>query len=914
MPASIPASATAPPPSVSAVGGAVGGDAHTPMIRQYLGIKAQHTEQLLFYRMGDFYELFYADAERAAQLLDIALTQRGRSGGDAVPMAGVPAHSVDAYLAKLVRAGESVAICEQIGDPAAPGLMERRVVRIVTPGTLSDEAMLDAGRDHLLVALCPQADGRCGIACLDLSGGRFTVSEVADEAALAAELQRLAPAELLAPEQPALPPSALAAAPPPRLRPVLDFDRQRAESDLRRQFRTHSLDGFDVADLGPALGAAGCLLRYARETQCAALPHLRGLVHERCSDSVLLDRATRRNLELDTNLAGGREGTLLRELDHSVTPMGARLLRRWLLRPLRDRSRLEARQRAVAELLEERRHAALAAALASMGDLERVLSRVALGSARPRDLARLGEALAEVGAVRVAVPEVCGRLGELRAVVVEFPSERELLARAVASPVPAALRDGGAIAAGYDEELDELRRLGGDAATVLRGLEERERQRSGLTALRAGYNRVHGFYLELPRSQAERAPAEYVRRQTLKHVERYITPELKTIENRVLGSRSRALARERLLYEALLERLRESLDGLQRLAAALAELDVLAALAGRAGRGDWCRPQFAAADEGFELRAARHPVVEAELGQGGAGRQFVPNDLHLGAGRRMLIITGPNMGGKSTYMRQAALVALLAHIGSFVPASSARLPLLDRIFTRIGSSDDLAGGRSTFMVEMTETAAILHSATDRSLVLMDEIGRGTSTFDGLALAWAAARYLAEEIGAFTLFATHYFELTMLAMHCSEVANVHLRAVEHGDDIAFLYDLQEGPANRSYGLQVARLAGVPAPVLEWARVKLAQLEVQAAALGALKAQRDLFLGDSAERGQAGADGGSGAAAAVRAPRERAAAAADTAVLAELRALDPDDLTPREALEALYRLRRGLAGTAISERTL
>ena len=864
------------------------------MMRQYLGIKAQHPEQLLFYRMGDFYELFYADAERAAGLLDIALTQRGRSAGVPVPMAGVPVHAVESYLVKLVRVGESVAICEQVGDPVVQGgPMERRVVRIVTPGTLSDEALLDADRDNLLVALCPQADGRCGIACLELAGGRFTVSEVDGEPALAAELQRLSPAELLLPEQVVLPISVLANAPSPHLRPALDFDRQRAEADLLRQFRTRSLDGFDVSDLGPALGAAGCLLRYARETQCAGLPHLLGLTHERGADSVLLDRSTRRNLELDTNLSGGREGTLLQELDHSATPMGARLLRRWLLRPLCDRRQIEARQQVVGILLDGKCQVALARALKPMGDLERVLSRIALGSARPRDLARLGEALAGVGTVRATVPEAAGRLAELREAVREFPLECELLERALDMPLPATLRDGGVIAAGYDAELDELRALGGDVAEVLRELEERERQRSGLSALRTGYNRVHGFYLELPRSQAERAPTEYVRRQTLKHVERYITPELKALENKVLGSRSRSLARERLLYEELLERLREPLEGLQSLASALAELDVLAGLAAHAGRDGWCRPQFLEAGEGMELRAARHPVVEGALARGGAGQAFVPNDLQLGTERRMLIITGPNMGGKSTYMRQVALVALLAHIGSFVPAASARLPLLDRIFTRIGSADDLAGGRSTFMVEMTETAAILHSATERSLVLMDEIGRGTSTFDGLALAWAAARHLAEEIGAFTLFATHYFELTMLPAQCAGVANVHLRAVEHGDDIVFLYDLQEGPANRSYGLQVARLAGVPASVLSRARSKLAQLEEQAATLGVLKAQQDLFLHDDDSTG----------AMVARAEAESDDASA-TAVLAELRELNLDDLTPREALEALYHLRRGL----------
>ncbi len=904
MSASVPAS--------SAVGNSAGGGAaHTPMIRQYLGIKAQHPDHLLLYRMGDFYELFYADAQRAAQLLDIALTQRGSSGGNAVPMAGVPVHSVEGYLVKLVQAGESVAICEQLGDPVQRGPMERQVVRIVTPGTLSDEAMLDAGQDNLLVALLPRTDGRCGIASLDLAGGRFTVSEVDAPAALAAELQRLRPAELLLPERTELPPTVLAAVPEPRFRPALDFDRQRAESELLRQFRTHSLDGFDVGDLDLALGAAGCLLRYVRETQRGALPHLRGLVHERCSDSVLLDQATCRNLELDTSLSGGREGTLLRVLDRSSTPMGARLLRRWLLRPLRDRSQLEARQQAVVALLEGLYHKAVAETLGAVGDLERILSRIALGSARPRDLARLGEALAVVGAVREAVPQADGRLAELRAAVIEFPQERELLERALAVPVPATLRDGGVIAAGYDAELDELRQLGGDVACVLGELEERERQRTGLGALRTGYNRVHGFYLELPRSQAEQAPADYVRRQTLKHVERYITPELKTLENRVLGSRSRALARERQLYEALLERLREPLAGLQQLAAALAEIDVLASFADRAGQGGWCRPQFVAPDEGIQLRAVRHPVVEAELQASGAGQQFVPNDLQLGDGRRLLIVTGPNMGGKSTYMRQAALVALLAHIGSCVPASSARLPLLDRIFTRIGSSDDLVGGRSTFMVEMTETAAILHNATDRSLVLMDEIGRGTSTFDGLALAWAAARYLVEQIRAFTLFATHYFELTMLSVQCHEAANVHLRAVEHGDDVVFLYDLQEGPANRSYGLQVARLAGVPSPVLEQASAKLAQLEEYAASSGALKAQRDLFVGDSVAVAALGGDGAAGAGSG---SGDEAASAEDrvaAAVLAELRALALDDLTPRTALESLYQLRRRLDGDKPSD---
>ena len=841
------------------------------MMQQFLRIKAQHPHDLLFYRMGDFYELFYDDAKRAAELLDITLTARGKSAGEPIPMCGVPYHAAESYLARLVRAGVSVAIAEQIGDPAtSKGPVERQVVRVVTPGTLSDEALLDERVDNLLLAVCQRKDDY-GIAYLDLSSGRFRVLEVSGEEALSGELQRLNPAETL--YQDTISHPAIAARRGARAQPAWEFDLDSARRALNTQFQTHDLKGFGCDGLSLAIGAAGCLLQYVKETQRGNLPHIRSMSHESRASSVILDAATRRNLELDINLAGGDSNTLLSVLDRCVTAMGSRLLRRWLHRPLTDIPVLEARHLAIDELCADYAYEQARTALKPIGDMERILTRVALRSARPRDLTRLHSSLAALPPLRAAL-QGCQeqRLGELCQQAGDFPELCELLDRALIDNPPAVIRDGGVIAGGYDAELDELRQLSSNAGDFLLELERRERQATGITTLKVGYNRVHGYYIEISRAQSGQAPAAYVRRQTLKNAERFITPELKAFEDRALSSKSRALIREKALYEELLERLNQQLAPLQDSAAAVSELDVLANLAERADTLRLCRPQFCD-EQVFEVTEGRHLVVEQVLEQ-----PFIANSTALNEQRRMLLITGPNMGGKSTYMRQNAVIALLAHIGSFVPAAAARLAPIDRIFTRIGSSDDLASGRSTFMVEMTETANILHNATPRSLVLMDEVGRGTSTFDGLSLAWAAAVQLANEVRAFTLFSTHYFELTSLPRSCPTMANVHLDATEHQDHVVFLHNIQEGPANRSFGLQVAKLAGIPAAVLDAARDKLRELEQGAhqpqapAVPGTAPAQVDLF-----------------------------SEAPPHPVVDALEELQPDELTPRQALDLLYRMK-------------
>ncbi|MDE2088720.1 MAG: DNA mismatch repair protein MutS [Gammaproteobacteria bacterium] len=848
---------------------------HTPLMRQYLTAKAAHPDVLLFFRMGDFYELFYDDARRAARLLGITLTQRGMSAGEPVVMAGVPAHSVEGYLARLVKLGESVAICEQIGDPAtSKGPVERKVVRIVTPGTVTDEALLEERRDNLLAALHQHGEVY-GIAALDLASGHFTVQEVSGAQALLGELERLNPAELLISEdlRPAAP---LRERKGLTRRPPWHFEHDTALRLLCAQFGTRDLTGFGCEDLTVALGAAGCLLQYVRDTQRSVLPHVQGLKPERYEDSVILDAASRRNLELVSHPSGRYEHTLAGVMDRTATSMGSRLLRRWINRPLRDRTLLRQRQHAIATLLDGHTHQDLHALLRDCADVERILARVALKSARPRDLTSLRATLARLPDIH----EVTQRLDspllqDLDRRLGRHPEVHGLLARAVLDNPAAVIRDGGVIAPGYDAELDELRGLSEHADQFLLDLEARERERSGIANLKVSYNKVHGYYIEISRAQADKVPADYLRRQTLKGVERYITPQLKQFEDRVLSARERALAREKALYDELLERLIAHVPALQASAAALAELDVLANLAERADALNFNAPELS--DEpGLHIESGRHPVVEQ-----GLDAPFVPNDLHLDEGRRMLIITGPNMGGKSTYMRQTALIVLLAHIGSYVPVQRAVIGPIDRIFTRIGASDDLTGGRSTFMVEMTETANILHNATDRSLVLMDEIGRGTSTFDGLALAWASAAWLAREIRAYTLFATHYFELTALPEHYDGIANVHLDAVEHGDAVVFLHAVKDGPADRSYGLHVAALAGVPRPVIDLARRRLEELERAAPASMAPDAepappQIPLFPAEED-------------------PLRRA-----------LAALDPDQLSPRQALEALYRLRELLKG--------
>jgi DNA mismatch repair protein MutS len=765
-----------------------------------------------------------------------------------------------------------VAICEQVGDPAkSKGPVERQVVRIVTPGTLVEDSLLDRARESLLAAMLFDGE-RHGLAWLDLASGRFCVSELGDAVELAAELERLRPAELLVPEDQ----RDLGGERAPRLRPPWHFELDAARRLLATQFGTRDLAGFGAADLTVGLRAAGALLQYAADTQKAALPHIRALTVQARDEGLQLDAATRRNLELDRGLSGNDEVTLFSLLNRTTTAMGSRELRRWLNRPLRDRGVLRQRYAAVGALSESRRFVQAGEALAPIGDLERILARVALRSARPRDLVQLRASLAALPALRGAVSTLdAPLLGVLHGRIGEHDSEHALLTRAIAAEPSAILRDGDVIAAGYDAALDQLRRICTNTDDFLLELEKKERERSGIAQLKLGYNRVQGFFIEIPRAHAEKVPTDYLRRQTVKSAERFITPELKSFEDEVLGARDKALAREKELYEGVLDALIAQLPALQDTAAAIASVDALVSLAERADSLQWIEPTLVE-EPVYQVEAGRHPVVERF-----SGTQFVPNDLTFDDARRMLIVTGPNMGGKSTYMRQAALIAVLAHIGSYVPARRATIGPLDRIFTRIGAADDLAGGRSTFMVEMTETANILHNATARSLVLMDEIGRGTSTFDGLSLAWAVARHLATNTRAFTLFATHYFELTSLAQELPNVVNLHLDATEHGDDLIFLHAVKEGPANRSFGLAVAKLAGVPREVIAAAGGYLAQLESQRDAVGApTSPQRDLF----------------------GAPARAPSAPQPSAVEMKLAALNPDELSPREALQQLYELRK------------
>lgn len=856
---------------------------HTPMMQQYFAIKAEHPHELLFYRMGDFYELFFDDAKKAARLLDVTLTARGKSGGQPIPMAGVPYHAVDNYLARLVRLGESVAICEQIGEVPAKGPVERKVVRIITPGTVSDELLLDETSDNLLVCVCADSDAY-GIATLDISSGRFTVQQLSTTEQLLAEIQRHNPAELLLDEHADLPPL-LKLRTGVRWQQPWEFDFDNCQRLLTQQFHTRDLAGFGCEQLPLAVRAAGSLLSYVKQTQRTALPHITHLTVERSGDAVTLDAATRRNLELDVTLSGSSDNTLFAVINQTVTAMGARLLKRWLHRPLAQREPILQRQRCLGALLNNYHFEALQENLKLIGDTERILSRVALRSARPRDLTRLALALATLPSIQQQLQQSGEQALQAQADTLQlFPELVDLLERALVENPPMVVRDGGVIADGYDAELDELRSLQQNAGDFLLALENRERERTGINTLKVGYNRVHGYFIELTQVQAAQAPADYIRRQTLKNAERYITPELKAFEDKALSAKSRSLARERQLYSDLLEQVNEQLFGLQTSSSACAELDVLCALACTADRDQWCCPQINEAS-GLYIEGGRHPVVEQVVTRL-RGEAFVPNDLHLTPEQRMLIITGPNMGGKSTYMRQTALIVLLAQIGSYVPASRAEIGLVDRIFTRIGSSDDLSSGRSTFMVEMTETANILHNASPRSLVLMDEIGRGTSTFDGLSLAWACAEYLAQTLQALTLFATHYFELTELPEHLPCARNAHLDASEHADGIVFLHKVQLGAASKSYGLQVARLAGIPAAVVQTAKTKLAQLEnhalhvpdqrPSAANSPPVSAQIDLF----------------------------SATPAPSACEELLASIDPDQLSPRQALDIVYQLKAKL----------
>ena len=838
-------------------------------MQQYLGIKAAHPDALLFYQMGDFYELFFDDARRAAQLLDITLTARGTSGDHPIPMAGVPVHAADGYLARLLKLGEAVALCEQVGDPAtARGPVERKVTRILTPGTLTDDALLDEHQDNVVAAVCA-ANQAYGVASVDLSGARFQISEVATLAALAAVFERLDPAEILIADDCVLALDGVWAA---RLRklPAWRFEPAGARQILCKHFAVSDLGGLGCGPFPAAVTAAGALLGYCRETQGNALAHLRNLSVEHGEEAVRLDRATRRNLELTESLSADAGHTLLTLLDTTRTAMGARLLRRWLLQPRRDQSMLRERHHAVGELLETVDFAGLRATLREVHDIERITSRIGLGTARPRDLSRLRDTLPALGRLRAQLPSGASpRLDALQAAIEELPTLHTLLVAAVIEAPPPVVREGGVIAPGFDTLLDELRNASADADAFLVDLERRERERSGIATLKVGYNRVHGYYLELSRNLADRVPEDYQRRQTLKAVERYVTSELKTFEAHILSAAEKALRREKQLYDSLLSDVAVHVGSLQNSAAAVAELDVLTTFAERADTLHWTRPELVT-PAGVDISGGRHPVVEQAHVD-----PFVANDLYLDETRKLLVVTGPNMGGKSTYMRQTALIVLLAHIGSFVPATAARLGPIDAIYSRIGAADNLAGGQSTFMVEMAEVANILHSATASSLVIVDEIGRGTSTYDGLALAWAAAEHLATRNRSFALFSTHYFELTRLAENTAGIANVRLDAIEHGDDVVFMHSVREGPASRSFGLAVARRAGVPQGVVDRARELLAALEIR----GEIRAARD----------------------AAPPPPQLPLFSPPHAALEALEVLDPDRLTPLQALEALYRLR-------------
>lgn len=853
---------------------------HTPGMQQYLRIKAEYPQTLMFYRMGDFYELFFDDAIKAAKLLNITLTARGQSGGNPIPMAGVPFHAAESYLAKLVKLGESIAICEQIGDPSlAKGPVERKVVRIITPGTVTDEALLEERCDNLLVAIhdLSQKNVRSfGIASLDLTSGRLHVSQVATEEALFSEIERLQPAELLINDESAYIKKLNFAG--LRRRPPWEFSFDTANRLLNQQFKTHDLNGFGCHDLPAAIIAAGCLMQYVKDTQRTALPHIAGITVDHHEDWVILDAISQRNLELTHNLNGGTENTLAAIYDQTATPMGSRCFRRWLKRPLRNQDLLHERQQTIVDILQTDVHRKISDILRGIGDVERILARIALKSARPRDLAQLRQALFLLPKLQQELSEInSSHLNKLQHQIQEFPELANLLQRAIKENPPAIIRDGGVIADGYNTELDTLRNLSENAGQFLIDLEQREKQRTGIATLKVGFNRIHGYYIEISRGQAAQAPLDYMRRQTLKNAERYITPELKEFEDKVLSAGAKALAHEKILYEELLEILCTHLRELQISAAIIAELDVLNNLAERAITLKLVRPEFSD-QTGIYIEAGRHPVVEQVITS-----PFVPNDINMNLSRRMLVITGPNMGGKSTYMRQTALITILAHIGSFVPAKKAIIGPIDRIFTRIGAADDLASGRSTFMVEMTETANILNNATENSLVLMDEIGRGTSTFDGLSLAWACSAYLATEIKALTLFATHYFELTHLPNFAPNVTNIHLDAIEHDDNIVFLHAVNDGPASKSYGLQVAQLAGIPRNVIFAAKQKLAQLENADEKNDTKIAANFTSLSNLADL-----------------PTQLSFDDIEHPVVSRLKLIDPNSLSPKEALEIMYEL--------------
>ncbi|MBN6069065.1 DNA mismatch repair protein MutS [Aggregatibacter actinomycetemcomitans] len=853
---------------------------HTPMMKQYLQLKAENPDILLFYRMGDFYELFYDDAKRASALLDISLTKRGKSAGQPIPMAGVPYHAVEGYLAKLVQLGESVAICEQVGDPnTAKGPVERQIVRIVTPGTVSDEALLPERQDNLIAAVYQEKD-HFGLATLDMTSGRFQVCEPQSQADLQTELQRIAPVELLYCEDFA-DFQLIEHAKGLRRRPIWEFELKTAIQQLCHQFNTKDLRGFGVEKAILGLCAAGCLLQYARETQRTALPHIQSIHLVQHSENIQLDAATRRNLELTQNLSGGTENTLAAVLDKCVTPMGSRLLKRWIHQPICDVAKLMQRQQAIGTILEQDLAADLQPYLQQVGDMERILARVALRTARPRDLTRLRTALEQIPYIKNLLAEkTSAKMTALYQQLGDFSVQFDLLQRAIIESPPVLIRDGGVIAPGYHAELDEWRALADGATHYLEELEQRERESTGIDTLKIGFNAVHGYYIQISQGQAHKAPIHYVRRQTLKNAERYIIPELKTYEDKVLKAKGASLALEKQLYDEIFDQLLPHLSRLQLAGLTLAELDVLTNLAERAENLNYVAPTFSE-QTGIHIQNGRHPVVEQVLKE-----PFIANPTKLTEQQHFLIITGPNMGGKSTYMRQTALITLMAYMGSFVPADSAVIGPIDRIFTRIGASDDLASGRSTFMVEMTEMANILHQATEKSLVLIDEIGRGTSTYDGLSLAWACAEWLAKKIRSLTLFATHYFELTILPEQVNGIGNIHLDAMEHNDTIAFMHAVQQGAASKSYGLAVAALAGVPQQVIKLAKQKLAQLE-KLSNQNTNQQIQDLRLLNQCQGELA---------------FESAEGESKDMLLHMLQELEPDELSPKQALAYLYQLKK------------
>ena len=867
---------------------------HTPMMQQYLGIKAKHPESLLFYRMGDFYELFFEDAQRASELLDITLTARGKSGGSPIPMAGIPYHAAENYLGRLVRLGLSVAICEQTGEVTNKGPVTREVVRVVTPGTLTEEALLSSRDVALLVSVSEQKE-HYGIAALDVAAGDLAVMQVDDKERLHAEIARLDPAELLLSEGSQLHDVFSDYTCRPRAPWLYDLNASR--QSLLDHFKVRSLDAFGCDDLPLAISAASVALGYARETQLNALEQVTNVRVESAADTIILDPGTRRHLELVENSRNQMDNTLLSVIDRTSNPMGTRRLKAWLQQPVRNRSVIHVRQERVASLSQNEVCIDVASTLSRIHDMERILTRVQLNNALPRELERLRLSLECLPELEALLPaddnERTASLGPMKQILSTPLDAAATLRRAIKENPPVVLRDGGFMADGYDDELDELRALSGNATDFLNALEQREKQATGISSLKVGYNRVHGFYIETNRQSTP--PAHYVRRQTLKSTERYITPELKEHEDKVLGAREKALARERRLYEQLLETLKNELQPMRAIAEVVAELDVLTSFARMATEHDWCRPELT--DQvGIQIEAGRHPVIESLIDE-----PFVANPAHLDANCRMLLITGPNMGGKSTFMRQTALITLLAHTGSHVPAKAAVIGPIDRIFTRIGASDDLARGQSTFMVEMTEAAHILRNATRQSLVLMDEVGRGTSTYDGLSLAWACAEHLAEDNQALCLFATHYFELTDMAEQHAHVQNVHLDAVEHDGKIIFMHSIKTGATDRSYGLQVAELAGLPDKAMGYAQAKLSHLapeqDTDASAMAAGQTERATVA--PADQGATSSKSTRIQANSINTPQLDLFSPGH-ALQGYLSKLVIDDLTPREALNHLYEM--------------